>query len=148
LTLAFKAIIGRVLKMGRAWRFVFASLALVCLAYWSWTSLSTFYNRDYRNERAYWQEIASLLPEDGKIVALTQDYGYPLMYYGWRTFTPWSNNTEPEVLPELAERFSYFVVTAKNQMSEPLAQYLETHYPIHAEGPGYIIYGLTAPLTP
>src|SRR5690606_25973031 len=41
-------------------------------------------NQDYRDEPAYWQEISSHLPGDGKIIALTQDYGYRLMYYGWR----------------------------------------------------------------
>ena len=141
-------VIGIVIKNGKFAQIALVAVLVLFFAYHGWIGRSIIVGQDFRDHPEFWQSVGENIPADAKSIGLSQDYGMRLMYYGWRTFTPWSNNTEPEVLPELAERFSYFVVTAKNQMSEPLAQYLETHYPIHAEGPGYIIYGLTAPLTP
>jgi hypothetical protein len=116
---------------------------------------------DHRVEPAYWQEIASYLPVDGKIIALTQDYGYRLMYYGWRKVTLWPNRGELNVArlrgseKEFEEYFnkriedkSYFLITAFNQFRDQpdLQEYLEWHYPVVAEGVGYLIYDIANPL--
>jgi hypothetical protein len=120
-------------------------------------ALIPLYSQNYRNERPYWQEIASYLPEDGKIVALTQDYGYRLMYYGWRKVTLWPNRGEQR-LNELRgvdkefqadfEKYTrgkrYFLITAFRQFDDQptLKEYLYANYAVLAEGQGYIIFDL------
>jgi 4-amino-4-deoxy-L-arabinose transferase-like glycosyltransferase len=155
-----QAFLERILKLGKAWQIVGAVLGLVVLAYFSWQALIPFYSRNYRNEPAYWQKIASFLPVDGKIMALTQDYGYRLMYYGWRKVTLWPNRGEQNLsqLRGSEKEFqaffvkhtanaSYFLITSFNQFDDQpdLKQYLYDHYPIIAQAPGYLIFDLKQP---
>lgn len=145
------------------WRFLAAGAALLLLTYASWQALIPLYGRDYRNERSYWQEIASYLPADGKIIALTQDYGYRLMYYGWRKVVLWPNRGEiklsvlrgsgKEFLDFFARRIegkSYFLITAFGQFADQpeLGKILNENFPVTAEGRGYIIFDLLHPLNP
>ncbi|MBN1148836.1 MAG: glycosyltransferase family 39 protein [Anaerolineales bacterium] len=156
----FEAILERVFRLSSAWKLLFASLALAWLAYWSWSSLAIFHNQDFRDERAYWQEIASFLPDDGKIVAVTQDYGYPLMYYGWRKVILWPNLGEQQLnklrgsekgfeqyFAKRTQGKRYFLVTALRQFDNQVAlkEYLLENYHVFAEGPGYLIFDLSQP---
>jgi len=135
-------------------------IALGVMLYSSWQALIPLYSRDYRNEPAYWKEIASQLPDDGKIMALTQDYGYRLMYYGWRKVTLWPNRGEQnliklrgsgktfeELFAERSEGKSYFLVTSFNQFNDQpmIKQTLYENYPIVAETKGYVIFDLRQP---
>jgi hypothetical protein len=116
---------------------------------------------DFRGEPAYWQKIASYLPTDGKIIALTQDYGYRLEYYGWRKVSLWPvrgertlsslRGSEKEFEEYFAKRIEgkdYFLITSFNQLDDQpdLKQFLQLHYPRIAEGNGYLIYDLVHPL--
>jgi 4-amino-4-deoxy-L-arabinose transferase-like glycosyltransferase len=139
---------------------------LICLAclsvltYFSWAALVPLRSRDYRDEPAQWQIIASNLPTDGKIIALTQDYGYRLMYYGWRKVILWPNRGEIKLsgmrgsekvfetyFAKQTQNINYFLITSFRQFNDQpdLKAYLEDHYPILAQGTGYLIYDLTSP---
>jgi hypothetical protein len=125
--------------------------------YTAWLSIFSFKTEDFRGEPAYWAEIASHLPEDSKILALTQDYGYPLMYYGWRKVDTWPTRGENQ-LAELRQRNrkfdeyfakriegkDFFLVTAFKQFEDQpvLKETLYERFPILDEGPGYIIFDL------
>ncbi len=126
-------------------------------------ALQTALNQDYRDEPAYWQEISSHLPGDGKIIALTQDYGYRLMYYGWRKVILWPNRGEQNLnqlrgsekefqsyFEKRTQGISYFLITAFRQFDDQpdLKEWLQSRYPILAESPGFIIFDLTQPLQP
>ena len=115
---------------------------------------------DYREEEAYWSEIGALLPSDGKIIGLTQGYGYNLMYYGWRKVVLWPPQGEFKLAElrgspkEFDEYFSkriqdksYFLVTSFNQFDDQpvLQETLSERFPIYAEGPGYLIFDLAQP---
>jgi hypothetical protein len=143
------------------WQVVAAGLALLVLAFLSWQALVPLYGQDYRDEPAYWQEIASRLPADGKIIALTQDYGYRLMYYGWRKVTLWPNRGEirlsnlrgsskefDEFFAKRTQDKSYFLITAFKQFEDQpvLQQTLNERFPVLAQAQGYLIYDLTNPL--
>jgi hypothetical protein len=105
-------------------------------------------------------EIASYLPTDGKILALTQDYGYRLMYFGWRKVILWPTRGEKNLAAlrgkekEFEQFFArriegknYFLITAFGQFNDQLdlKQTLYDHYPLVAEGDGYLIFDLTKP---
>jgi hypothetical protein len=147
---------------GRVWQTLAGGAIMAALVYGSWQALIPLYSRDYRNEPAYWQEIASYLPEDGKIIALTQDYGYRLMYYGWRKVVLWPNRGEIKLNvlrgseKEFREYFvkridgkSYFLITAFGQLEDQpaLKETLYENFPIQAQGDGYLIFDLLHPTT-
>ena len=117
---------------------------LMFFAYNGWIGRSILVGQDFREHPAFWQEVGEAIPVEAKAIGLSQDYGFRLMYYGWRKIAQWPNNAQPEDLPEIAAGADYFLVTAKNQMSDQLENYLDTHYVVFAEGPGYVIYNLHA----
>ncbi|OGO38377.1 MAG: hypothetical protein A2W35_03985 [Chloroflexi bacterium RBG_16_57_11] len=163
--LSFAPLVQRLIRFllqkSRLWQWIAAGLVVLILAFLSWRSLIPLYSQDYRGEPAYWQEIASRLPADGKIIALTQDYGYRLMFYGGRKVTLWPNRGEirlsdlrgsskefDEFFAKRTQDKSYFLVTAFRQYEDQpaLGQMLAEHYPVLAQTPGYIIFDLTDPL--
>jgi hypothetical protein len=165
--LSFAPLVQRLIRLifqsSRLWRWIAAGLAVLILTFLSWRSLIPLYGQDYRGEPAYWQEIASHLPADGKIIALTQDYGYRLMYYGGRKVTLWPNRGEirlsdlrgsskdfDEFFAKRTQDKSYFLITAFRQYEDQpvLGQTLTERYPVLAQTPGYIIFDLTNPLQP
>lgn len=161
LTPIFSTIWERVQQQAFAWRMGFAALALVGLAYLFWVSVAELQRESFQSEPAYWQEIAAKLPADGKIVALTQDYGYRFMYYGWRKVTLWpivgerelarlrGNNKEfQDFFNNRVEGKRYFLITAFNQYEKQpdLVETLEQGYTLVSKGTGYEIYDLEQPL--
>jgi hypothetical protein len=154
-------LLDRLSQQGRIWRLLFAGIVLAALVYPAWVSVSNQAKENDRLEPAYWQHIGSLLPTDGKILALTQDYGFRLIYYGWRKVTLWPIQGEQtlaqlrgkgkDFASEVANRIegkSYFLITAFGQFNNQpeLKQYLAGHYPVFAQGDGYLIYDLDHPL--
>ena len=163
LTPVAQLLFGYLMKQARVWRFVFAGLTAGLVVFFAWQALVPLYAEDYRDEPAYWQTIASYLPTDGKIVALTQDYGYRLMYYGWRKVVLWPNRGEQGVnqlrgsgkefqqyFAKRAAGKSYFLVTAFRQFDDQpdLKEHLYANFPVLAEGPGYIIFDLIGSAQP
>ncbi len=156
-------ILQRVTQQAWPWQALVVVVALVGASYMSWAAILPQYRDDYRHEPAYWKQVGELLPTDGKILALTQDYGYRLMYYGWRKVILWPNRGELN-LSELrgedkdfetyfakkSAGMNYFLITSFNQFNDQpdLKKYLNQHYPVYAEGGGYLIFDLVHPLSP
>jgi hypothetical protein len=111
---------------------------------------------DYRSEAVMWAEIGELV--NGKrVVALTQDYGSRLEYWGWQTADLWPSINEMahsvvrggtiKSFDVMFDRYTgkrdLFLVTdfdefkSQTQLREKLSS-----YPVFAEGDGYIIYSL------
>jgi len=143
------------------WRLSFAFWVLLLVAYPAWISITTARAEDNRAAPQYWAKIGALLPAEGRIIALTQSYGYPLMYYGWRKVTLWQTSGEQELaalrgrekdfettFTNRLEGMDYFLVTALNQFEaqKDLKKALTENYPLIAEGKGYLIFDLTHPL--
>jgi 4-amino-4-deoxy-L-arabinose transferase-like glycosyltransferase len=153
-------IIEHVAKQPRVWQALTAAAAVGVLLFAAGLSITAMNQKNYRGEPAHWQEIAALLPTDGKIIGLTQDYGYPLAYYGWRRVQLWPIRGERNLsdLRGISKEFqdfftkriegkSYFLITAFSQLEDQpdLKQYLEEVYPLAAQGNGYLIYDLLNP---
>jgi 4-amino-4-deoxy-L-arabinose transferase-like glycosyltransferase len=153
-------IIERIAKQPKAWQALTAAVAMAVLFFAAGLSITAMKQKNYRGEPAHWQEIAALLPTDGKIIGLTQDYGYPLAYYGWRRVLLWPIRGERNLsdLRGISKEFtdffakrtegkSYFLITAFSQLEDQpdLKQYLEQAYPLAAQGDGYLIYDLLHP---
>src|SRR3990172_5106955 len=157
-----EAILERLGRQTRFWQALVIGATLVGIAFPAWLSIAEQNRANFRGEPAYWQEIASHLPTDGKILALTHDYCYHLIYYGWGKGILWPNPGELK-LSELrgisrgfedffARRIEgkrYFLVTAFGQFNDQpdLKQILADRYPLIAQGDGYLIYDLENPLS-
>ena len=49
--------------------------------------------RGLRASSEFWATVGSAIPADADVTALTQDYGFDLMYWGWRKVRLWPLNT-------------------------------------------------------
>ncbi len=150
-------------QQGFIWRAAAAAIAiLACIAYPAWVGRSTLYAVSYRHEPGVWQKIGEAVPEDGKVIALTHDYGYRLMYYGWQQVNqlwPWGvdlavsaahgGSTDFETM--FAERTSgmrYFLVTSEGELNnQPLLRdRLYDNYVLIDSGDSYLLFDLEQPI--
>ena len=156
-------ILSALAEQPKVWRVAGALVMLLAAAYPAWIARSTLLGQDFRAEPAYWRAVAAEIPADGDVVALTQDYGYRLMYFGGRALDLWPITGEQElaemrggaadferIFARNAAGKDYFVVTAMGQWKRQpaLRDYLTEHYPLIAEGDGYLIFDLRSPSTP
>ena len=111
---------------------------------------------DYRSDAAMWAEIGTKA-DSLRIVALTQDYGSRLQYWGWQIANTWPSLGEmshselrggtidsfDQMFKDFTAKRDLFLVTdfdefkAQAQLRERLSS-----YPVFAQGDGYIMYRL------
>jgi hypothetical protein len=115
---------------------------------------------DYRPQTAYWAEIREALDGEEAIVALTQDYGNRLAYWGWLRATYWPSSGDlyqaqargnqrdiHELFAEMAAKKNVFLITDLDDFArQPELQQLLADYPLLVQGNGYLIYDLQHPL--
>lgn len=157
-------VLGCLRGIPRPWQAAFVLVSLAALALPLWITRSTLIAQDYRNAPPYWEAVGAALPVNGSVIALTQSYGHPITYYGWRKVQLWpvsselalaSQRGEPEkefsaFFTSKTEGIDFFLVTAFNQLdAQPLLKdKLYNDYPVYAEGSGYIIFDLRTPANP
>ena len=135
-------IVNKVQQRGVLIQILLVVAALIAAIYNAWSGRSILMGQDFSGHPAYWQEIGDAIPAEAKLIGVTQDYGFRLMYYGWRTIKLWPQGAGYENFDERVGEADYFVVTAKNQLNEDLKEFLDTSFSRYAEGVGYIIYDL------
>lgn len=114
---------------------------------------------DYRAMEAFWLEIGRSL-DRGSVVALTEDYGLSLAYWGWQNSTAWppsgqldyraargSLNDLDALFSERVQGKSFFLVTnlADFERQLELRQRLFAQYTLVSQDEGYLIFDLTRP---
>jgi len=111
---------------------------------------------DYRPEAAMWAEIGAKLNYEPIAMALTQDYGSRLEYYGFTSAGIWpsvadmeyselrsGNKTFDAAFEGLVRNKSIFLVTDFAELKrQPELQAWLAAYPVYAEGDGFIMYQL------
>lgn len=143
-------------QFSRPWRMAALAPLIILAAYESWAARSILVAENYDATPKFWETVGSAIPADSDVMALTQDYGFDLMYWGWRKVRLWPLST---TLSELrsgdrtpSDRFSqitagseYFLVTAFRQLdSQPELARILSDYPVAAQGDGYVLYALSA----
>jgi hypothetical protein len=143
-----------------AMKAAFLIVCLAVLAYPAWTARSALFGKDYRNEPGAWINMGKELPDDGKIIALTHDYGWRLQYWGYKPVALWPYTSDFDLhvarggnlgkeldsfFKQTTSGYDYFLVTAYGELNaQPqLKEILEAH-PIAQRGDGYILYDLRA----
>ena len=116
---------------------------------------------DYRHEPDWYQTVAGYVGDESKVIALTQDYGNRIRYYGWINPRIWHGTEDMEraaiqgsTPKPFTERFSdytagydYFLVTRLKELKrqEKLYNELYNNYTIYKEGGGFVIFDLNQP---
>jgi hypothetical protein len=117
---------------------------------------------DYRAQAGMWAEIGDKLNHGPNVVALTQDYGSRLAYWGWQDALIWPNSGDIDYHETRgaafapAERFAkltrgntYFLVTDFDELDrQPDLKKMLAGFSVFAQGNGYTIFDLQHPLSP
>lgn len=141
------------------WRYLILTALFVFLALaGAWQTRATLAAVDYRPQAAMWSEIGERLNHGPNVVALTQDYGSRLAYWGWQNAIIWPSSGDVEYrqvrggqvdfdeqFQKLTSGNTYFLVTDFEELQrQPELQSRLTRLPVFAEGQGYVIYELGA----
>jgi len=113
---------------------------------------------DYRHEPLYWETVAGKIERGSEVVALTQDYGDRILYYGWLQVRNWPETGHlayrdlrggkllefDEMFGEYILDMDYFLVTRKKELERQpeLKNKLYDTYAISEQGDGYILFDL------
>ena len=116
---------------------------------------------DYRYEEVYWTELGNKIDRNASVIALTQDYGYRINYWGYINPTLWPTSeestiknlqgaTDPafqQMFKELTAGKTIFLVTIPGEFeTQPeLKEWLFGNYR-YDQGDGYYIFYLNEPL--
>ena len=116
---------------------------------------------DYRPEASMWAEIGDQLADE-RVVALTQDYGSRLEYWGWKTVATWpyigdinyvdargGTFSFDELFNEYSSKRDFFLVTDLDELDHQLElkERLFSSYSIVAQEDGYLIFNLRDPIS-
>jgi hypothetical protein len=127
----------------------------------SWDVRNQMKAVDYRPEAAMWAEIGEQFEEEARVIALTQDYGSRLQYWGWQTVSTWpyvgdvgyanmrgGGFSFDDLFNQYSSKMSYFLVTDLDEFKRQpeLKEHLFKNYPVHFEGDGYLIFDLKKPV--
>ena len=113
---------------------------------------------DYRPQVEYWAEIRGELGPNASVVALTEDYGNRLAYWGWHKAAIWpswgdlyqadargNQRDIDRLFNEMASQKELFLVTDLEDFSKQTdLQEKLAAYPVVVQGDGYLIYNLQA----
>ncbi|MBL0346969.1 glycosyltransferase family 39 protein [Candidatus Villigracilis affinis] len=151
---ALNPLIESVAGQSSVGRVGFIALVIAVIGYQSWVARSVLIAEDFRHEPAFWKQVGDAIPANTDVIALTQDYGYRLMLFGWRKVSLWPLSTglsearggEQDAagdFADLTEGKEYFLVTASGQLEkQPDLKKILAQYPIAAEGDGYVLFDL------
>lgn len=138
--------------------------ALVVLSYGLFAAVWDVRNQlksvDYRPEAARWAQIGEELGHGPDVVALTQDYGSRLAYWGWQNAVIWPNSGDIDyrevrgssfdfesAFAHLTKDMRFFLVTDFDELNrQPELKQRLAGSSVFAQGDGYVIYDLNAPV--
>ena len=144
----------------RQWsRLAVLGIFLYCIFAGAWSARDRLSAVDYRPQARMWSEIGERLEHGPNVVALTQDYGSRLAYWGWQNSIIWPNSGDieyiqarggsvefDEVFQNLTLGNTYFLVTDFEELQrQPALQEHLNGYAVFAEGDGYKIFDLEHP---
>ncbi len=149
-----EAVFSRVSSSPRWVQSALAALIAVAVAYQAWAARSTLVAENFSDAPGFWKSVAAALPANANVMGLTQDYGYDLMYWGWRRVDLWPLDTDLSSIKnsgkDPAANFTsmtsgdtYFLVTAFGQLDHQpdLKKVLQAH-PVAVQGDGFVVYDL------
>ena len=126
-----------------------------------WNVRNQMKSVDYRPEAVMWADVGEQLADE-RVVALTQDYGSRLEYWGLKTVATWPYVGDinyidarggafyfDELFNEYLSKRDYFLVTDFDEFDRQLElkERLFGSYLIHGQEDGYVIFDLRSPIS-
>ncbi len=106
-------------------------LLVFVTAIYGYEAYRTLKRTNYNEEITFWQEMGQRLGNDSKVVALSEDYGYRLSYWGRITPMNWMNTEDIRIRQEAGQTYNfenyfksevqgrdYFVVTLMDELEK------------------------------
>ena len=145
---------------GRVARLAASAFLVLGLFITAWETRNELKAIDYRPQAAMWAEIGDKLGHGHNVVALTQDYGTRLAYWGWQDAQIWPNSGDVDyhtargasinlqrLFPNMTRGKQYFLVTDFDELNrQPDLKQKLSGFSVFAQGNGYVIYDLQKPL--
>ena len=115
---------------------------------------------DYRPMQVFWAGISDVLGPRASVIALTDDYGSGLAFWGWQNAAVWPTSDQLNYrderggtydlrtfFAERAKKKVYFLVSdlAEFERQPELKRLLYADYPVFSEGEGFVIFDLVHP---
>jgi hypothetical protein len=121
-----------------------------------WNVRNEMKSIDYRPQAARWAEIRETVGGGASFVALTEDYGNRLAYWGWLKAPLWPSSGDlyqadvrgnqrdiEKLFAEVTAQKAFFLVTDLEDFAkQPELQAELSLYPVLEHGNGYLIYDL------
>ena len=121
-----------------------------------WDIRDTLKSVDYRPQAAMWAQIGGQLGHASGVVALTQDYGQRLNYWGWQNAEIWPNSGDIDYhelrgaslnsstnFVKMTNSKSFFLVTDFQELNrQPDLKKSLSVLPVYVQSDSYIIYDL------
>jgi hypothetical protein len=142
----------------------FAVVSILALGGMIWSSHSTLQSKDYRDEVLKYSQIENELGRKKKVIALTEDYGYRLAYWGWINARIWPSYGDLAYMQKMRKSdgvnfrktfssliagMDLFLVTWFEELERQpeLNAYLFQNYAILQQGDGFMVFDLKQPLS-
>ena len=127
-----------------------------------WDMRNTLKSVDYRPQAAMWAEIGDTLGHGPGVVALTQDYGQRLNYWGWQNAEIWPNSGDIDYhelrgasfnsntnFARMTSGKNFFLVTDFQELDrQPALKQSLSAFSVYTRTDGYIIYNLRSHAAP
>ncbi len=138
-------------------RFIFISAWTLALLGAAWTVRTELRSVDYRLLADTYLEIGDILRDEGSVVALAEDYGYRLNYWGWLNTSHFPSAGDlwyqekrgdpqkfEQVFDKYAKNRAFFLVTDFDEWERQveLREYLFANHPLFAEDDTYLVFDL------
>ena len=121
-----------------------------------WDIRNTLKSVDYRPQAAMWAGIGDQLGHASGVVALTQDYGQRLNYWGWQNAEIWPNSGDIDYhelrgasfnssinFARMTNGKNFFLVTDFQELGrQPDLKKSLSAFPVYAQSDSYIMYDL------
>jgi len=132
-------------------------LLLFIIAIYGYEAYSTLKRTNYNQEVAFWQGMGIDLGHLTQVVALSEDYGYRLAYWGWISPANWMSIEDIRLRTESGQTYNfeqyfksqvqgkdYFLVTLLDELEKQpeLKQQLFDHYHIKQQTSRFILFDL------
>ncbi len=129
----------------RVWRVLAALILFTAAGLSAYQARAELRRTDYRAEAAFWQALGEQIGVDKTVVALSEDYGYRLEYWGWIRPVNWLSSGDFEMRRQAGQDFDlgkliraetegrdYFLVTLLSDLERQpeVKEYLLSHYPL------------------
>lgn len=125
-----------------------------------WNVRNEMKSTDYRPQATYWAEIRDTLGSQASFVALTEDYGLRMAYWGWIKGALWPSSGDlyqadvrgnhrdiDNLFAEVVTQKSLFLVTDLDDFAKQKElQTLLASYRVLIRSDGYLVYDLKHPL--